>query len=91
MRGIWLLDTTLQFVNLVGKNVPPILRVILFLKEVFSTPHSQKCQSKNKETKNQCASVCERNLLADTSKIVENKICKCKEEDCRKVVPIRAQ
>ena len=51
----------------------------------------QKCQSKNKETKNQRASLCERNLLADTSKIVENKICKCKEEDCRKVVTIRAQ
>ena len=34
-----------------------------------------------------CASVCERNLLADTSKIVEkNKICKSKDEDCRKVV-----
>ena len=34
-----------------------------------------------------CASVCERNLLADTSKIVEkNKICKRKDEDCRKVV-----
>lgn len=34
-----------------------------------------------------CATVCERNLLADTSKIVEkNKICKRKDEDCRKVV-----
>lgn len=34
-----------------------------------------------------CASVCERNLLADTAKIVEkNKICKRKDEFCRKVV-----
>ncbi|KAF5738877.1 hypothetical protein HS088_TW12G00072 [Tripterygium wilfordii] len=34
-----------------------------------------------------CASVCERNLLADTAKIVEkNKISKCKDNSCRKVV-----
>jgi hypothetical protein len=34
-----------------------------------------------------CSSVCERNLLADTSKIVEkNKICKRKDEFSRKVV-----
>lgn len=34
-----------------------------------------------------CASVCERNLLADTAKIVDkNKICKRKDEFCRKVV-----
>ncbi|XP_054791157.1 uncharacterized protein LOC129305218 [Prosopis cineraria] len=34
-----------------------------------------------------CASVCERNLLADTAKIVEkNKICKRKDDFCRKLV-----
>ena len=35
-----------------------------------------------------CASVCERNLLADTAKIVEknNKICKRKDDSCRKIV-----
>ncbi|KAF5741851.1 hypothetical protein HS088_TW10G00858 [Tripterygium wilfordii] len=34
-----------------------------------------------------CASVCERNLLADTAKIVEkDKISKCKNNGCRKVV-----
>ncbi|KAK7277595.1 hypothetical protein RJT34_22610 [Clitoria ternatea] len=34
-----------------------------------------------------CASICERNLLADTAKIVErNKICKRKDSSCRKIV-----
>lgn len=34
-----------------------------------------------------CASVSERNLLADTAKIVEkNKICKRKDDNCRKIV-----
>lgn len=34
-----------------------------------------------------CASVCERNLLADTAKIVEkNKVCKRKDDFCRKIV-----
>lgn len=34
-----------------------------------------------------CASVSERNLLADTAKIVEkNKICKRKDDVCRKIV-----
>lgn len=34
-----------------------------------------------------CASVLERNLLADTAKVVEkNKICRRKDEFCRKVV-----
>nr|UHH90347.1 eukaryotic translation initiation factor 2 [Gleditsia microphylla] len=34
-----------------------------------------------------CASVCEKNLLADTSKIVEkNKICRRKDDFCRKLV-----